>query len=967
MVDYTLVGGSDDPTSTPLVRGRVTLLWTRVTTWQGVIATPVTLAGDVEVGVSDDPSDIDVTVELDGSFAASIPNVLDVEVRLLGNVGNFVSDDPQLRTPIELDASFPISTVVTDADIDVSVELEFAGLGQELILLDTGTNENDIEIPVTLTGEPSLVGTRTSPAFVLFDGTHYLARSASDTDLNGSATFSIAVVFDPELIESGTTGVVCAKNDPTGDDRGWRIEWNSSTGFCTVAVYTAGDGADRVERTTADAIFKRSVLVFTYDDTTPTLELYVNGSSSQGAQTDTGTPGTPNSSGAVFTIGAEDDENGGSSPITGAVYLVAAWDDVLSSGEAATIDAHGSLPPALDDANLVVFWDPLDIKSSEINDLFAIWEDEKGDLALIHRFISGAQVPYTNPSPSQFPRVYRNNWNIDFNDTAGVLSSQNLTSTYASSSDLPTRKLYNGAATVPNIASGWRDQDNDLTLILFGYKQAGTNNVNLFRCFGLELNFDRTTNRLFCVKGDDNAGVGNPNDEYDFGAGAVPGFGEDTTFSVVLRFNAVDDDLIVDVNGLKYFATVSGTNDFSNGTGIDVADEVDYISAAAIPACLSDAQLAQVMVGFQPALFRWDWGFDEAFSQPIRYVPTFTPEGAVGDAALSAFYAPREQTDPEPPDELTPTPFEQIPQRSMLLPSINFPYDAIDFSFVDNPYPVQELAVEEFDPGNIPIFGDPLPTIVSVVADVGHNVVAIAQAGPTDAGDVFSWWEVELVTNDLESVVQVDYQLNNFSSNRQHTDTFVIPPGQDWQDKRIRFVVQASADGGQIWRSLFFRMEGDNFNNDPDQVVTIPGPSVPTTPPITDLEVVIQQSEVVRRRESARAALNVRLSTESRYKLTGVFEDRSRATGPEFDLMSVLSDFFRVEDDFRVHRVSQADVGFPERIAVRFFGPGSETLWWTIAYLNAIVDPETDLKPGDAIVVPPRSALQTFRARRPVV
>lgn len=64
-----------------------------------------------------------------------------------------------------------------------------------------------------------------------------------------------------------------------------------------------------------------------------------------------------------------------------------------------------------------------------------------------------------------------------------------------------------------------------------------------------------------------------------------------------------------------------------------------------------------------------------------------------------------------------------------------------------------------------------------------------------------------------------------------------------------------------------------------------------------------------------------------------------------------------------VHRIVAAEVGFPDLIAVRYYGPGSEDLWWVIAYVNGIRDPDREMVVGQSLLVIPRELVLPFLER----
>ena len=286
------------------------------------------------------------------------------------------------------------------------------------------------------------------------------------------------------------------------------------------------------------------------------------------------------------------------------------------------------------------------------------------------------------------------------------------------------------------------------------------------------------------------------------------------------------------------------------------------------------------------------------------------------------------------------------------------------FGYVDAPYIVKDGFDEDEIDGGGEVFIDPQPTVVNVTADATHVVTATANAGPTNAGDVITWWEIELVSSNEELILVADYfQPNLFSTNRNHLDTFQIVDGQNLNERRIRFVIQAVSDASQIWKSLFFRMIGENFDNDPPTIVNVPTTDSGGDFDVGDLLTSEERAALVLARRARVATPIDPQSAESRYKTTKVF---SGSSGYELGLMAVLEDFYSVGTDYLTHVVVSQDIGFLDRIAVRFYGPGFEWAWWVIAYANALADPDLEMFEGQRLVIPPRTAVQRFLNRQPV-
>jgi hypothetical protein len=91
-------------------------------------------------------------------------------------------------------------------------------------------------------------------------------------------------------------------------------------------------------------------------------------------------------------------------------------------------------------------------------------------------------------------------------------------------------------------------------------------------------------------------------------------------------------------------------------------------------------------------------------------------------------------------------------------------------------------------------------------------------------------------------------------------------------------------------------------------------------------------------------------SKMGRYKYTGVYLD---SFGPSLGTWMAPPELdTKVASIGAVHVVSSADIGFLDRIAVKYYGDGTEMLWWAVCRVNGIIDPEIDVFPGLKIYVP---------------
>jgi nucleoid-associated protein YgaU len=102
------------------------------------------------------------------------------------------------------------------------------------------------------------------------------------------------------------------------------------------------------------------------------------------------------------------------------------------------------------------------------------------------------------------------------------------------------------------------------------------------------------------------------------------------------------------------------------------------------------------------------------------------------------------------------------------------------------------------------------------------------------------------------------------------------------------------------------------------------------------------------------------LPASTRYKDTAAY---ATTEGAKFALWEPPPEFTEPSEDARLHSVRKHEVGFLDLLARRYYGDGYESMWWAIALANAIIDPEIDMKPGDVLVIPPRSAVLSYLAR----
>lgn len=105
----------------------------------------------------------------------------------------------------------------------------------------------------------------------------------------------------------------------------------------------------------------------------------------------------------------------------------------------------------------------------------------------------------------------------------------------------------------------------------------------------------------------------------------------------------------------------------------------------------------------------------------------------------------------------------------------------------------------------------------------------------------------------------------------------------------------------------------------------------------------------------------IELSSLSRYKDTPAYNEGGL---PEFCLFEAPDEFVDPADGYRTHHVSQSEVGFLDVVCVRYYGFGYEHLWWSVALVNGIIDPESEMYPGMSLVIPPKNLIVQFASRR---
>jgi hypothetical protein len=105
----------------------------------------------------------------------------------------------------------------------------------------------------------------------------------------------------------------------------------------------------------------------------------------------------------------------------------------------------------------------------------------------------------------------------------------------------------------------------------------------------------------------------------------------------------------------------------------------------------------------------------------------------------------------------------------------------------------------------------------------------------------------------------------------------------------------------------------------------------------------------------------IQLPADSRYKDTVIFETPDGRVVP--GLLEPPPEFSADEATARRHSITEVEIGNLDLLAVKYFGPGLESLWPAIALANGITDPEFGVRAGDVLRIPPRVEAVNFTQR----
>lgn len=102
----------------------------------------------------------------------------------------------------------------------------------------------------------------------------------------------------------------------------------------------------------------------------------------------------------------------------------------------------------------------------------------------------------------------------------------------------------------------------------------------------------------------------------------------------------------------------------------------------------------------------------------------------------------------------------------------------------------------------------------------------------------------------------------------------------------------------------------------------------------------------------------------SRYKDTPIYSDSGREIQGLFRLPV---EFQTIDQTWGTVVVREADLGAPDKIAVRIYGEGREMAWWVVLVANGIIDAESEISAGTRLAVPPKRLVDSYIARKPAL
>ena len=609
-----------------------------------------------------------------------------------------------------------------------------------------------------------------SPSLVLLTGQNYLRAGAIGPSEDGGSAISVAIIVDPNLLGGAQSGTLVSKHGPLATQYGWLLSYDAGTGFVTATIYNSAAGTNSISRVSTIALTRRSVVVFTFNLVPGDIHLYVDGVNVDGVQT--GTIATIATNTERLALGADDTSGTPQNTVKGGFYYLAIWRVTLTAGEVAQILANGVTPGTLTGLgyDLTVNLTAANITQT-VDGHFAAWVDTISALTFTGFAITG-DVPRANINCNGVVLIV-NAWDFSLTDT-GFPGLQGLSSTYAVA---PPFRLWAPAQSEPQRATNYRPYTNDFTILCRARKVVGTTNAVFIRLHGIILQYDLASKELYAIVGDDTTATGQ-NQRVSFGFNLFPV--EGITADIVIRYNAVDKTIDAFIGGTLYSQTVASTNANETTDGIFFATNTDFVLASVVPACLNDAGVARLIAGNQSNAFTIGlelihFGYvDPNYNLNDDYQPT--PTDVISDAV--PFLVPFAYT----------TFFENR-----------------HLGYTNSPYPVIDSAKA--------LFTNPNPVITSVTVDVDHTVTGTAVAGPTDAYETYSYWEIELSPGISVIIIDKVDSTQFFAARTTIVNHWDVPIGSLWNGLRIRYVVQAVLDASQVWYSAWQTLNDQNFDH----------------------------------------------------------------------------------------------------------------------------------------------------------
>lgn len=624
-----------------------------------------------------------------------------------------------------------------------------------------------------------------TPGFALLTGTNFVKRTTADAyyAINGFAKLSVVACIDPRLIwNAGQSGVIASKHRTDNNQRQWRMSYNAADGKITVELWdTVAAVSPLASRVTAAGVFIRSTIAFVYDGL-GVIDLYINGSLSNGALTGTVPTSLPNNT-EPLSIGAENPSGTPANVWRGAIYAFGLWNYVLSGAQIATVVRDGLFPAALKSIGLApqIICEHTTLTQGS-NKRLTVWTDTSANAYSLTPTAVTGLLPFAQKSSGGLI-VLSNLWNDPLLDTGDVVLGEGLTSTYTSSAPF---RLWGIGLSAP-ARLNHRSEKHDFTILLRARRVSGTTDTLFVQIFGVELRYTLASKEMFANVGADST-VALLNTKISYGVNIFPV--EGLTADIVLRYNAESQDLDLFIGQTQYTKTPSATSAFYNGSTTTFADRADFATGIVVPMALSDTQVSALLAQVS----------QNVFSPLLGISPTVL--GTTDDPALNytlkefesgVIYAPIVSTD------------TILVQLSGNLASPVLSKLLTKPGFINDTYTPAEIPPNELQ--------DPLPVANFVTVNDDFVVTASGTAGVTDTLTLH-WWEIE-TGPPASPVVAITPQILTslfFTARQTDVRSFRIPYGDNWNGKRIRMVVQAVENAGVLWYSGWLNMEGEGYN-----------------------------------------------------------------------------------------------------------------------------------------------------------